>query len=127
MYEVAVEKTFAAGHALRDYHGRLENIHGHNYRVRALLQGAELDATGLLVDFIEVETVMRQVIARSDHMYLNETPPFDVINPSAENMARIFYEEISRGIAAGGSQQNQVRVSEVSVWETDEMRATYRA
>lgn len=126
MYEVAVEKTFAAGHALRDYHGRLENIHGHNYRVRALLQGEELDATGLLVDFIEVETLMKQVIARFDHVYLNETPPFDALNPSAENMARVFYDEISRGIAAG-SQRNPVRVSEVSVWETDEMRATYRA
>lgn len=126
MYEVAVEKTFAAGHALRDYHGRLENIHGHNYRVRALLQGEELDATGLLVDFIEVENVMKRVIARFDHVYLNETPPFDVVNPSAENMARVFFDEISRGIA-NGSQQNQVRVSEVSIWETDEMRATYRA
>jgi len=125
MFEVAVEKTFAAGHALRDYHGRRENIHGHNYRVRVLLQGEELDSTGMLVDFIEVENLMKQVIGRFDHVFLNETPPFDVVNPSAENMARVFHEEIARGIA-GTARENRVRVSEVSVWETDEMRATYR-
>jgi len=126
MFEVAVEKVFAAGHALRDYNGRCENIHGHNYRVRVLLQGDRLDATGLLVDFLEVEAVMKTVIGRFDHMFLNDVPPFDKLNPSAENMAQVFHEEISRGIS-GSPRENNVRVSEVSVWETDEMRATYRA
>ncbi|MEO8662731.1 MAG: 6-carboxytetrahydropterin synthase QueD [Bryobacteraceae bacterium] len=126
MFEVAVEKVFAAGHALRDYNGRCENIHGHNYRVRVLLEGDRLDGTGLLVDFLEVEAVMKTVIGRFDHMFLNEVAPFDKLNPSAENMAQVFYEEISRGISAS-PRENDVRVSQVSVWETDEMRATYKA
>lgn len=126
MYEVAVEKMFSAAHALRDYHGACEPIHGHNYRVRVLLEGEELDATGMLVDFLEVEAIVKDTILKYDHLFLNETPPFDRVNPSAENMARLFHEAVSERIAAG-QRTNEVRVREVSVWETDEMRATYRA
>jgi 6-pyruvoyl-tetrahydropterin synthase len=51
MFEVTVEQTFAAGHALRNYHGKCEDVHGHNYRVRVTVEGEQLDSTGLLVDF----------------------------------------------------------------------------
>lgn len=125
MFEVAVEKKFAAGHALRNYHGKMEPIHGHNYKVLVLLQGEKLDATGLLVDFIEVENLMKEVIGKFDHVFLNDVAPFDVLNPSAENMAKVFHDEICRGLQTG-SRENAVRVAEVSVWETDDARATYR-
>ena len=55
MYEVRVEETFAAGHALRNYRGKCENPHGHNYRVRMTLAGRELDKTGLLLDFKDLK------------------------------------------------------------------------
>jgi 6-pyruvoyl tetrahydropterin synthase/QueD family protein len=55
MFEVSVEQTFAAGHALRNYKGKCENVHGHNYRVRITVQGDQLDSTGLLVDFLDVK------------------------------------------------------------------------
>jgi 6-pyruvoyltetrahydropterin/6-carboxytetrahydropterin synthase len=125
MFEVAVEKMFSAAHALRDYHGQTEPIHGHNYRIRVLLEGAQLDRTGLLVDFLEVDAIMKDVVMRYDHLYLNEAPPFDTLNPSAENMAQYFHEQISTHLAQRG-RDNAVRVSEVTVWETPEMRATYR-
>ncbi len=67
MYEVTVEETFAAGHALRNYHGKCENLHGHNYRIEVILQGPELDSIGLLVDFIEVKKIMQTVVNRLDH------------------------------------------------------------
>lgn len=122
MFEVAVEETFAAGHALRNYRGKCENVHGHNYRVRVTLEGEQLDATGLLVDFGEVKRVLRAVIERLDHMYLNDVPPFDELNPTAENMARYFHDEMTQGLR----ESTAARVAEIKLWETDTATATYR-
>jgi len=121
MFEVSVQETFSAGHSLRNYHGKCENVHGHNYRVQVTLAGEELNATGLLVDFAEVKRLIRAVVARLDHQFLNDLAPFDAINPSAENISRYFYEQISGGINGAGPQ-----VREVKIWETDITSATYR-
>jgi 6-pyruvoyltetrahydropterin/6-carboxytetrahydropterin synthase len=121
MFEVSVEQTFAAGHALRNYKGKCENVHGHNYRVLVTIQGQQLDSIGLLVDFVEVKKLINRVVDRLDHQFINELAPFDIINPSAENMAKYFYDEITGGMADG-----PVRVGEVKVWETDTASASYR-
>lgn len=123
MFEVSVEQVFAAGHALRNYKGKCENIHGHNWRVQVVIEGERLDGTGLLVDFIDVKDLMGSVIARLDHQFLNEVTPFDVKNPSAENIAEYFYEQMSTGLAATPV---PVRIREVKIWETDIQSATYR-
>ena len=122
MFEVSVEETFAAGHSLRNYRGKCENVHGHNYRVQVTLNGPELDDIGLLVDFVQVKKLIMQVVDRLDHQFLNDLAPFDVLNPSAENMAKYFYDEISGGLG----QSTPVRVGQVQVWETDTTSATYR-
>jgi 6-pyruvoyltetrahydropterin/6-carboxytetrahydropterin synthase len=121
MFEVSVEQSFAAGHALRNYHGKCENVHGHNYKVRITVAGEQLDETGLLVDFLEVKRLMGAVIDYLDHRFINDLAPFDLINPSAENIAKYFYDRVSTGLSGGG-----VRISEVKVWETDSSSATYR-
>ncbi len=122
MFEVSVEETFAAGHALRNYRGKCENPHGHNYRVQLTFRGPDLDGAGLLVDFVAVKKLMQVVVDRLDHQFLNDMAPFDAINPSAENMARYFYDEISGGLAAGAA----ARLDHVRIWETDTTSATYR-
>ena len=122
MFEVSVEQTFAAGHALRDYKGKCENVHGHNYRVQVTVAGEQLADNGLLVDFLELKRLMHGVIEYLDHRFLNDLAPFDVINPSAENMAKYFHDEISRGFTTDAP----VRVSEVRIWETDSSVAVYR-
>jgi 6-pyruvoyltetrahydropterin/6-carboxytetrahydropterin synthase len=123
MFEVSVEQTFAAGHALRNYKGSCENVHGHNFRVRVTIEGERLDETGLLVDFIDVKKSMGDVIARLDHVFLNDIPPFDVKNPSAENLAEYFHQELSRRLAVNPV---PVRLREVRIWETDIQSAAYR-
>jgi 6-pyruvoyltetrahydropterin/6-carboxytetrahydropterin synthase len=120
MFEVSVEETFAAGHALRNYHGKCENVHGHNYRVQVTVEGQELNPTGLLVDFADVKRLIRAIVARLDHQFLNDLAPFDAINPSAENLARYFYDQISDGLAPGP------QIREVKIWETDITSAAYR-
>ncbi len=119
MFEVRVEHTFAAGHSLRNYRGKCENIHGHNYRVEVSVEGDSLDETGLLVDFTELKRMLRQTSEYLDHQFINDLKPFDVLNPSAENLAKYFHEEIQKGLP-------RARVSAVRVWETDTSCATYR-
>ena len=125
MFEVSVEKTFAAGHALRGYKGKCENVHGHNYRVQVMVEGTRLDDAGLLVDFVELKKLMDGVIERLDHQFINDVPPFTELNPSAENLAKYFYEEVNQRMdfAAFGS---PARLSQVKVWETDTSIAVYR-
>jgi len=123
MFEVTIEQTFAAGHALRNYHGKCENVHGHNYRCQLTLAGEQLDQTGLLMDFVELKRVLLSVIDRLDHQWLNDYPPFDVLNPSAENIAKYIYDEVRQGIRT----EADVRIESVKLWETDTSSATYRA
>jgi 6-pyruvoyltetrahydropterin/6-carboxytetrahydropterin synthase len=123
MFEVSVEETFAAGHALRGYKGKCENLHGHNYRVRVTLEGAKLDSTGLLYDFVHLKQVIQGIIRSLDHKYLNELAPFDVLNPSAENISKYIYDETSKQLIQGA---NGARISSITVWETDTTFATYR-
>lgn len=123
MFEVTVEDSFAAGHYLRNYKGKCENPHGHNYKVRVTLAGVELDKAGLLVDFKDLREVMRQVIDRLDHQMLNDVYPFTDLNPSAENLAKYLYDETDgrlRKVTNG-----RVRIKDVTVFETESTTAKY--
>ncbi|MBV8847226.1 MAG: 6-carboxytetrahydropterin synthase QueD [Bryobacterales bacterium] len=123
MFEVSVEQTFAAGHALRNYKGACENVHGHNFKVQVTIEGARLDDTGMLVDFLDLKQSMRDVISRLDHVFLNDISPFDVKNPSAENIAEYFFQELDRRLAKNPV---PVQIREVRVWETEIQSAAYR-
>ncbi|MGA8035676.1 MAG: 6-carboxytetrahydropterin synthase QueD [Candidatus Acidiferrales bacterium] len=123
MFEVSVDDSFAAAHNLRNYKGKCENLHGHNYKVRVTLAGKELDATGLLYDFVHLKQVVQTVIRSLDHQYLNELKPFDVLNPSAENIAKHIFDETSRQMK---STPNGAGISAITVWESDITAATYR-
>jgi 6-pyruvoyltetrahydropterin/6-carboxytetrahydropterin synthase len=123
VYEVSVEETFAAAHNLRGYKGECEDLHGHNYKVRVTVSGKELDSTGLLCDFVRLKQAIQGVIRSLDHKYLNELPPFDALNPSAENIARYIYDETVKQLHPS---PNGAGIASITVWETDAARATYR-
>jgi len=123
MFRVSVEETFSSGHALRGYKGKCENVHGHNYRVQVSIVGPQLDGIGLLVDFTDIKRALREIIAEVDHRFLNDLEPFKTVNPSAENMAKYFYEQMTarlKGMPAGA------RLVEAIIWETDTASAVYR-
>jgi len=124
VFEVSVEYKFPAAHALRNYKGHTEPIHGHNWKVEVTVAGEQLDATGLLVDFIDLKRTIHDVIGRLDHQFLNEVPPFDALNPSAENIAVYLHQEITKGLD-GSNDRGPVRISQVKVWETDDAAAVY--
>jgi 6-pyruvoyltetrahydropterin/6-carboxytetrahydropterin synthase len=123
MYEVTVEDTFAAGHYLRNYKGKCENPHGHNYKIRVTLAGAELDKAGLLLDFKDLKDIMKQAIDRLDHQMINEIEPFTVLNPSAENLSKYFFDETNARLSTVTN--GRVRVKDVTVFETETTTARY--
>jgi 6-pyruvoyltetrahydropterin/6-carboxytetrahydropterin synthase len=123
MYEVTVEAGFSSGHYLRNYRGKCENPHGHNYKVRITLAGQKLDQAGLLVDFKDLREVMKRTIDRLDHKMINEVDPFTELNPSAENLAKYFYDEITEKLDQATA--GRVQVKNVTIFETETTTATY--
>lgn len=123
MFEVTVEAGFSSGHYLRNYRGKCENPHGHNYRVLVTLVGAELDEAGLLLDFKLMKTLLRPVVEYLDHQMINDLAPFTELNPSAENLARYFYQETARQLSemTGG----RVRIKDCTIFETNTSFARY--
>ncbi len=122
MFEVSVEETFSSGHALRGYKGKCENPHGHNYRVQVTLEGPGLDHIGLLVDFSHLKHVIRETVKYLDHQFINDLEPFTTLNPSAENMAKYFFDEVTRKLK---DLPAEARVKDVVIWETDTASARY--
>ncbi len=119
MYEVLVEKRFSSAHYLRNYHGQDEPLHGHNWRVQVKYQGLTLiEPEQYLVDFVEVEEALEMVLLKIDYKNINAVPPFDRINPSAENIARWICEELQERILKPAP-------SCVTVWETESGAASY--
>jgi 6-pyruvoyltetrahydropterin/6-carboxytetrahydropterin synthase len=123
MFEVTVEAGFSSGHYLRNYKGKCENPHGHNYRVLVTLAGEELDEAGLLLDFKLLKTLLRPVVERLDHLMINDIEPFTELNPSAENLARYFYQQTSRQLEEMTA--GRVRVKDCTLFETDTSFARY--
>ena len=132
MFEVRVEAGFAAAHFLQDYHGKCENLHGHNYRVFAHVRGTELDAGGMLFDFTILKRNLREICGRLDHSHLNELADeagnsvFNQ-NPSAERIARWIFQRLQKAIDAAGGLPPGNRLYAVDVFETDTSRARYIA
>jgi len=125
MFEVTVEHSFAAGHSLREYKGKCENVHGHNYRIQVTVEGEELNRIGLLVDFVELKKAVRAVCEVLDHQFINDLEPFTIVNPSAENIAKYLYDNVDAMLNLS-RYSPPVRISQVKVWETDTSIALYR-
>jgi 6-pyruvoyltetrahydropterin/6-carboxytetrahydropterin synthase len=121
MYEVTIRRHFDAAHFLREYGGRCENLHGHRYEVEVSMKAEMLNAIGLVFDFTQLKASLDQLLARYDHHCLNEIPPFDIANPSAENLARTIYDALLPSLPANGPRLDWVRV-----YESPDAWATYR-
>jgi 6-pyruvoyltetrahydropterin/6-carboxytetrahydropterin synthase len=123
MFEVTVDAGFSSGHYLRNYRGKCENPHGHNYKVQVTLQGKELDEAGLLLDFKLLKQVLKPVVEYLDHQMINDLEPFTTVNPSAENLAKYFFDETNKQLA--GMTSGRVTVKQSTIFETDTSSAVY--
>ncbi len=120
-YRLTVRSQFSSSHSLRNYGGKCESLHGHNFAVEVAVSGARLDPeTEILMDFTEIKAILKDVLAPLDHAHLNEVPPFDRLNPSSENLARHIHQTLAPRVAAFG-----VRLDWVTVSEKETQSATY--
>ena len=119
MYEVQIEHRFSSAHFLRNYRGKDEPLHGHNYKVRVEFSGPTLvKPEEYLVDFVEASDVLKKIVSKIDYKNINEVTPFEVRNCSAENIARWIYEQFALALPAQ-------RPSRVTIWETEDGAASY--
>jgi len=121
MYEVEIIANFSAAHRLRNYRGKCERLHGHNYRVHVTARATSVGEDGMVMDFGDLKRATSRALEPLDHSFINEIKPFDQIEPSAENIAAFLYEEIGRQL----DDMSKVLHS-VSVWESDTSKATFR-
>lgn len=130
MYEVRVTADFAAAHFLRDYNGKCENLHGHNYKVYVHVRGEKLNEGGMLLDFTLLKASLREVIGKLDHTNLNDLEYFEQ-NPSAERIATYIYKKIIDLMSVKGTDlsystgKKDAVLYAVDVFETDSSRARY--
>jgi len=115
-FEVYREIHFASAHRLRNYCGKCENIHGHNWRVRLCVTRKELDKTGFVMDFKDIDRILKKITDFLDHKDLNALEQFHEINPTAENIALFIFNEAEKEVAAV---DREASVSKVYVWESE--------
>jgi len=120
MFVLKIVTDFASAHSLRNYPGDCARLHGHNWQVEVSVSSNVLDDNGIAIDFREIKKQTKLVIKRLDHQYLNEIKPFDVLNPTAENIAKYFFDEVGLLI-----NNEDIKVKEVLIWETPRSAVTY--
>jgi 6-pyruvoyltetrahydropterin/6-carboxytetrahydropterin synthase len=119
-YTLKIITDFASAHTLRDYPGACARMHGHNWKVEVEVTASELDAIGMGVDFRVIKQAARDIAERLDHRYLNDLEPFVQINPTAENIAAYFHQELSAQL-----NNDSIRVNAVTLWETERACVRY--
>jgi len=119
MYRLSIELTISAAHQLRDYEGSCARLHGHNWRIRVEVTADKLNKAGIAIDFIDLKKIAWQVIGRFDHNNFNIIAPFDKVNPTAENIAKYFFDEIKSLLPDGTD------LSVIEIWETDKYKVAY--
>ena len=115
MHTIFKDFTFSAAHAIRGHTRGCQNLHGHNYRVRVHLRAERLDPLGMVLDFADLKAIMQEVLGPFDHRVINDIPPFDQRNTTAELFSAYVFEEVARRLP----EPDRVRISRVEVWEND--------
>lgn len=122
MYRIGVWDHFSSAHYLRNYQGKCEHIHGHNWKVEVVLEGDKLDKSGMLLDFGILKKHLKDIMAILDHKCLNDDVDFfKELSPSSENIARFIFQELSKRIEGF-----DVKVFEVRVFESENSYAIFR-
>jgi 6-pyruvoyltetrahydropterin/6-carboxytetrahydropterin synthase len=119
-YTLKILADFASAHTLREYPGACSRMHGHNWKIEVEVTATALNEHGMGMDFKTIKTATRELAATLDHRYLNEIPPFDTVNPTAEPIAQYFYQNLSQTVNI-----ETAKVSAVTLWETDRACVRY--
>jgi len=119
-YELSIETHFSAAHQLRGYPGDCARLHGHNWHVKLFVLCSELDELGLGIDYKVMKSELKAALEKWDHYNLNDIAPFDTINPSSENVARLLFKEMVKRL-----NNKRLHVSRIEVAETCTAKVSY--
>ncbi len=132
LYSVAKNIEFCYGHRLVDHFGKCRYLHGHNGLLEIEVKSANLNESGMVIDFNELGDLVKSWIDDNlDHRMIlwQEDPAVDMLktlgepvylldcNPTAENIARHIFEKV---------EQAGLELSKVCLWETSTSYATYK-
>lgn len=125
MIHLGIKLSFDAAHCIRGHSGKCANLHGHRWEVEVILFGEEIDSMGMLADFSVLKRQLMEIIGKMDHSNLNDLPPFTHVNPTAENIAKYIFEELS-GRIWSKELDAPINVEEVKVWESRDSWASFK-
>jgi len=124
MFELKVKTRFAGAHQLTMVGEKCENLHGHNWHVEVCVQGEKLNSAGVLLDFGDIKKAVKEVVkGHLDHKFLNELEMFKNMQPTSERIAVYIAQQV-QSILDQDNNQN-IKVSKVMAWESDDACATY--
>ena len=116
MYEIKIKEHFSAAHNLKNYKGKCEHLHGHNWNIEAVFSFDSVDKDGMAIDFKDAKSLVSSAIEKLDHSYLNDLAALKGMNPTSENIAKFIFDAVCAG-------NNNIK--SISVWENDSSCATY--
>ena len=124
MFELKVKTRFAGAHQLTMVGQKCENLHGHNWHVEVCVTGEKLNSAGVLADFGNIKKAVRKVVQEElDHKFLNELEIFKEMQPTSERIAVYIAQRVQALLEQ--DLKEDVRVSKVMAWESDDACATY--
>jgi 6-pyruvoyltetrahydropterin/6-carboxytetrahydropterin synthase len=124
VFEISKDYVFSAAHQIRLHGGKCERLHGHNWRIRVFVRAGLLNKIGMVIDFADLQRLVTEIGSRFDHRNVNEIPPFDEWNTTAELIAKFFHDEMVARLAT--TEGGRVTVTRVDVWENEGSLASYR-
>jgi len=120
MFKLIVKKEFSSAHILHGHPGNCKRMHGHNWLVEAEVEGDNTNEIGMVIDFKDIKNNLKEIISSLDHQFLNDLEPFINENPTAENISKYIYKELSNNINT-----DNIKVSKIKLWETSNAAVTY--
>ncbi len=120
MFTLCVKDSFSAAHRLEDYHGKCEELHGHNFMVEALFDGEQIGTSGMVIDFKILKNYLKDILQNLDHVYINDIAFFKQRASSSEYIAMYIYDKLKKMIG-----NEPVRLTEIKVWESETAWASY--
>ncbi len=120
MYEIFVKHHFCAAHKLLDYDGECSNLHGHDWKIIVTARTNYLNDIGISLDFKEFKRKIKAEIDKFDHKFLNEHEDFKGINPTAENIAKVIFNKLSKLM-----NDEHLKIYTIEVWESETQGCRY--
>ena len=126
--KIAKEFRWEMGHRLPEHFGQCKNIHGHSYKMLVEFDG-ELDKSGMVIDYYEVEKIINPIIEKLDHAFLVNKADEVIIEflermnskkvvvdfqSTAENICNYLLSEIKQSSLPDNVKKIKIRVYETS-------------